>query len=252
VYEIRMNRTADQIVAASEASSEATVRAGTHPTWRARAARVLNAFGVFMALVLFVTISLETFSGQVYAEGSVYARVQLWVCIYFLADIVLFMVVVPERRRYVFRNLALILLSIPYLSLVDLLSLQLSGEARYLLRFLPIMRGGAALVMLVKMVVSNRITGLFIAYLVSFFSLVYFITLVFYVFEGGVNPLVKDYYAVLWWASMTVTTVGSNIVPVTAMGKVAAAALAAVGMTVFPIFTVYISSLVQRWNQRRV
>ena len=52
-------------------------------------------------------------------------------------------------------------------------------------------------------------------------------------------------------ASMTVTTVGSNIVPETTLGKVCTALLATCGMTIFPIFTVYITSLVQRMNQSR-
>ena len=55
----------------------------------------------------------------------------------------------------------------------------------------------------------------------------------------------------LWWASMTVTSVGSSIVPETTLGKVCTALLATCGMTIFPIFTVYITSLVQRMNQSR-
>ncbi|WP_302409262.1 potassium channel family protein [Comamonas kerstersii] len=220
--------------------------------WRVHVARVLNLLGVIAALVLIVSISLEAFSGQVFLEGSIYARVQLWVCVYFLLDIFLLMALAPKKMRFFFRHFLLILLSVPYLSLIDFFALSFSNEAQYLLKFLPIMRGGAALIVLVKMVVSNKLTGLFIAYLVSFFSVVYFFTLVFFVFEGGINPLVSSYYDALWWASMTVTTVGSNIVPVTVLGKVATAVLATVGMTVFPIFTVYITSLVQRMNQSRI
>ena len=224
-----------------------------HLTWRDRTARVLNGFGVLMALVLILSISLETFSGRVFTQDSIYERIQLWVCVYFLVDIFLFMLVMPERRRFFFRNLLLILLSIPYLSLVNYLSLAPPDAVRYLLKFLPIMRGGVALIVLVKMVVTNKLTGMFISYLVSFFSTVYFLTLVFFVFEKGPNPQVDDYYAALWWASMTVTTVGSNIIPVTPIGKVVTAIMAMLGMTVFPIFTVYISSLVLHWTgqQRR-
>lgn len=218
--------------------------------WHVGVAKVLNVFGVVASLVLIGSISLEAFTDQVFTEGSVYARIQLWVCVYFLLDFLLLMALAPKKMRFFFRHFLLILLSVPYLSLIDFFSLSFSHEVQYVLKFLPIMRGGAALIVLVKMVVSNKITGLFIAYLVSFFSMVYFLTLIFFVFETGVNHMVANYYDALWWASMTVTTVGSNIVPVTAIGKVATAVLATVGMTVFPIFTVYITSLVQRMNQR--
>lgn len=220
-------------------------------SWRVTVTRVLNGLSAAAALLLIVSISLEAFSGQVFIEGSIYARVQLWVCVYFLLDFFLLMLLAPKKMRFLFSHFLLVLLSIPYLSLINFFSLSFSAEVQYVLKFLPIMRGGVALIVLVKMVVSNKITGLFVAYIVSFFSVVYFQTLIFFVFENGVNPLVSTYYDALWWASMTVTTVGSNIVPVTALGKVSTGLLAASGMTVFPIFTVYITSLVQRMNQSR-
>jgi voltage-gated potassium channel len=219
--------------------------------WRIKVAHVLNVLGVCAALVLILGISLEAFSGQVFVEGSIYARIQLWVCVYFLLDFCLLMLLAPKKMRFLFRHFLLVLLSIPYLSLMNFFSLSFSQEVQYVLKFLPIMRGGAALVVLVRMVVTNKLTGLFVVYLVSFFSIVYFQTLIFFVFENGSNPLVRTYYDALWWASMTVTTVGSNIVPVTAFGKVSTAILATSGMTVFPIFTVYITSMVQRMNQSR-
>ncbi len=219
--------------------------------WRFTFAHVLNILSMCAALLLIVSISLEAFSGQVFVAGTVYERIQLWVCLYFLLDFFLLMLLAPKKMRFLLRHFLLVLLSIPYLSLIQLFSLSFSAEVLYVLKFLPIMRGGAALVVLVKMVVANRITGLFVAYLVSFFSVVYFQTLIFFVFENGVNPLVKTYYDALWWASMTVTTVGSNIVPETTLGKVCTALLATCGMTIFPIFTVYITSLVQRMSQSR-
>ena len=53
---------------------------------------------------------------------------------------------------------------------------------------------------------------------------------------------------------MDVTTVGSNIIAVTPTGRVLSVLLAALGMMMFPIFTVYVTSLVERRKQgkRRV
>lgn len=67
--------------------------------------------------------------------------------------------------------------------------------------------------------------------------------------EHGTNPLVTGYGDALWWAFMDVTTVGSNIIAVTATGRVLSVLLAALGMMMFPIFTVYVTSLVERRNK---
>lgn len=50
---------------------------------------------------------------------------------------------------------------------------------------------------------------------------------------------------------MDVTTVGSNIIAVTVTGRVLSVLLAALGMMMFPIFTVYITNLIQQSNQRK-
>lgn len=78
-----------------------------------------------------------------------------------------------------------------------------------------------------------------------------FSSLAFYVMEHGPNPLVKGYGDALWWAFMDVTTVGSNIIAVTPTGRVLSVLLAALGMMMFPIFTVYVTSLVERRNKEK-
>lgn len=50
---------------------------------------------------------------------------------------------------------------------------------------------------------------------------------------------------------MDVTTVGSNIIAVTVTGRVLSVLLAALGMMMFPIFTVYVTSLIQKRTKRK-
>ena len=80
---------------------------------------------------------------------------------------------------------------------------------------------------------------------------VYFSSLIFFVIEHKVNPQVAGYDDALWWAFMDVTTVGSNIYAVTPTGRILSVLLAALGMMMFPIFTVYVTSLVQNANKKR-
>ncbi len=48
---------------------------------------------------------------------------------------------------------------------------------------------------------------------------------------------------------MDVTTVGSNIEAVTGVGRVLSVLLAALGMMMFPIFTVYVTNLITQRNK---
>ena len=50
---------------------------------------------------------------------------------------------------------------------------------------------------------------------------------------------------------MDVTTVGSNIIAITPTGRILSVLLAALGMMMFPIFTVYVTSLVQSANKKK-
>lgn len=177
-------------------------------------------------------------------------RLQFWICIYFLIDFMLLMLIADDKWQYFKRYFILLPLSIPYSNILTYYSVDLSADLLYLLKFMPIIRGVVAMILLINLLISNKITGLFIAYLSIFISIAYILTLIFFLFESPKNPEVKSYYDVLWWASMTVTTLGSNIIPITGAGKICTAILAITGITIFPIFTVYITTLVQAWNSK--
>lgn len=121
----------------------------------------------------------------------------------------------------------------------------------YFLRFIPLVRSGWALAIVVGWLTSNRASGLFVSYLTMLLAMVYFSSLIFFVIEQKVNPEVKDYSDALWWAFMDVTTVGSNIIAITPTGRILSVLLAALGMMMFPIFTVYVTSLVQSANKKK-
>ena len=126
-----------------------------------------------------------------------------------------------------------------------------SPEISYFLRFIPLLRGGYALAIVVGWLSGSKASGLFTSYITMLMATVYFASLIFFVLEHKVNPMVTDYWSALWWAFMDVTTVGSNIYAVTPTGKILSVVLAALGMMMFPIFTVYVTSLVQQANKRK-
>lgn len=222
-----------------------------HLHFRAFAKKALYILTIIASLILIADITivdLPNIQKNLDVEPS---QLQLWICIYFLIDFILLMLIADHKWQYFKRYFILLLLSIPYSNILTSYSIDLGSNLLYILKFLPIIRGVIAMILLINLLISNRITGLFIAYLSIFISIAYIQTLIFFLFESPQNPEVKSYYDVLWWASMTVTTLGSNIIPITGIGKISTAILAITGITIFPIFTVYITTMVQAWNNEK-
>lgn len=214
------------------------------------ARKTLYILTIIASLILIADITITDLPNIQNNLDIAPSRLQFWICIYFLIDFILLMFIADDKWKYFKRYFILLPLSIPYSNLFTYYSIGLNSDLLYLLKFMPIIRGVVAMILLINLLISNKITGLFIAYLSIFISIAYIQTLIFFLFESSKNSEVQSYYDVLWWASMTVTTLGSNIIPITGVGKVCTAILAITGITIFPIFTVYITTMVQAWNNK--
>lgn len=170
---------------------------------------------------------------------------------FFLFVFFLEMYLAQNRWEFFITHFLFLLVSIPYLNIIDYYNLTFSQETNYIIRFVPMIRSGYALAIVIGWLTYNRAYSLFITYLTMLIATVYFSSMIFYVLEQGVNPMVTSYSEALWWACMDVTTVGSNIYAMTPFGKIMSVALAGMGMMMFPIFTVYITNVVQNHNKFR-
>ncbi|MBD5370427.1 MAG: two pore domain potassium channel family protein [Bacteroides sp.] len=205
---------------------------------------------LLLSLFLIVSISIDTFHNVDFYKEPKFMEIQYWICILFLLDFFVEWALAERKWRYLLTHFVFFLVSIPYGALINYFDLSLSPQIAYLIRFVPLVRGGYALAIVVDWMTENKATGLFLAYTISLVATLYFSSVIFFVFEQHVNPLVNNYDDALWWAAMDMTTVGSNIIAVTPIGKILSVVLAALGMMLFPIFTVYITNLIQRINRR--
>ena len=212
---------------------------------------ILHIIILVMSLFLVISISVDTFKGIPFYTQSSYMKVQLCICLWFLFDFVLEFFLAKHKGRYLRTHFIFLLVAIPYQNIIAYYGWTFSDEITYLLRFIPLLRGGYALAIVVGWLTYNRASSLFVSYLTMLLATVYFSSLAFFVLEHRVNPLVNGYGDALWWAFMDVTTVGSNIIAQTVTGRVLSVLLAALGMMMFPIFTVYITNLIQQSNKRR-
>ena len=126
-------------------------------------------------------------------------------------DFLLEFVLSDHKWKYLRNRFIFFLVSIPYLNIFSYLNLNFSSENYYFLRFIPLVRSGYALAIVVGWLSYNKISSLFISYVTMLMATVYFSSLIFFVLEHAVNPMVTRYTDALWWAFMDVTTVGSNI-----------------------------------------
>lgn len=220
--------------------------------------RTLRRYGIYsllhiiillMSVFLIVCISIDTFKNLAFYRQPEFMRVQFWICIFFLFDFFVEFILSPRKVHYVATHWVFLLVSIPWLAVINYFGWHFHPQVEYAIQFIPLVRGGYALAIVVGWFTSNRATSLFWSYIITLFATVYFASLAFYLFEHDVNKLVNDYSSAIWWAAMDVTTVGSNIIAVTPVGRVLSVLLAALGMMMFPIFTVYVTNKMKRYNR---
>lgn len=245
-------RMADMVKNANTTNTPTPVSATSpeRPRWQTGLVSVLNALVLIGSILVIAGLSVEVFhdSEQLYYQR--YMQLQFWVCVVFLLDFFVRLFLSRRKGRYLASNFIFFLVSIPYLQIISATHVDLPAEAAYLLRLMPLIRGGYGLAIMVGWITRNRTTSLMVSYLLMLLAVIYFASLVFYSLEHKINPMLTSYGDSLNWAFMNVTTVGSNIYAQTATGKVLAIVLAAAGMMMFPIFTVYITSRFQtRWHK---
>ena len=210
---------------------------------------ILHILILLLSILLVALISIDTFNGINFYNQPEFEKWQFWICIVFLADFFIELFLSQQKGHYLLTHFIFLLVSIPYQAIIYKFGWIVSEQLSYIIRYMPLIRGGYAMAIVVGWFTSNKITGLFFSYIITLISTVYFASLTFFLFEQGVNPEVKSYQDALWWAAMDVTTVGSNIVAVTPVGRILSVLLAALGMMMFPIFTVYVTNMITRRNE---
>lgn len=203
----------------------------------------LSAF--LLSLLLVISISIDTFRGVAFYDDVNYLDLQFWICLMLMVLFFLEAYNADNSWQYFGRHFLFLLLIIPYLTLFDWWGVQLSPQAAFLFRFIPLVRGYIAFTLIAYGLLRDLSSGLFITYIVVLFSFIYYCSLIFYVLESGVNPQLHSFWDSLWYSCMTATTAGCNISATTAVGKIISILLALAGMMLLPVFTVYLTSLIR-------
>lgn len=210
----------------------------------------MNSGGLMMRMInliagvaLLVGVSIEVLTGNHHTYSEWYMWLQLVVCIIFIVDFTSALTVRDASSRYYMLNLLFLIISIPYLNILDWLDFMPSRGVAVVVAALPLLRSFVAMGVVVQWFINGKASRLFGAYVFTVVCFTYLAALMFYDYELGVNDKLHGFGNALWWAWMNVTTVGAAIFPVTAVGKVLAVLLPALGMMFFPIFTIYVTNM---------
>lgn len=201
----------------------------------------LEILTVLAGIALLVALSVEIIGGDHTHFSRPYLLVQLVVCIIFLCDFFVRWAASEQRGRFFGRHLFYLLISIPWLNIIHWSGGHLTHDWGMIVGLLPLLRAFLAMVIIVRWLVEGtRMRRLLAAYVFTVVVFTYISALVFYDYEQPVNDKLDGFGNALWWAWMNVTTVGAEIFPVTAVGKVTCVLLPSLGMMFFPIFTTYV------------
>lgn len=205
---------------------------------------VMNFIVLILSVLLIVWISIDTFENIEFLQSKSYMTFQLWVCGFFILDFFVELWFSQDKWSLFKRRIIFLLLSIPYLNIINYLEIPLSHDAIYFVRFIPLARGALAMSIVIGYLSSDAVTSLFMSYITIMLMITYFCSLIFFQREYGVNPDIQNYWNALWWTAMNLTTVGCYINPMTLAGKIIAVILPVCGMIMFPLFTVYLTNYV--------
>ena len=209
----------------------------------------LSAF--MLSLLLVISISIDTFRGIPFYDDINYLDLQFWICLLLMVLFFLEVYNAENSWRYFGRHFLFLLLIVPYLTLFDWWGVELPGQTEFLFRFIPLVRGYIAFTMIAYGLLRDLASGLLITYIVVLFSFIYYCSLIFYVLESNVNPMLHSFWDSLWYSCMTATTAGCNISAMTTVGKIISVLLALAGMMLLPVFTVYLTDLIRTGRVNR-
>lgn len=212
-------------------------------------AGVLRMVVLVCSLAIVGIISYNTyFYNDPFQENLLTQKIQFWVCIFFMLDLVLEFFYTKKKGRYLITYTLLFVACIPYAYLLPRLGVTLSKDEFYFVSFMPLIRSFYALTIVVSWFAIKTASQLFLTYMIILVSGIYLGSLGFYVCELGTNPGVTTYWDALWWAVMEAITIGCNIEAVTTGGKILSVIVGVLGLLIIPIFTAYVTNIVNAFH----
>ena len=199
---------------------------------------IYQLFMLILCLLALGALAAETMLALTPGTRQILHYADTAVCVLFFGDFCVQMARAPNRWRYFVRwGWIDLLSSIP---MIDALRV---GRAARVLRVLRVLRGVRSTKLLAEFLITRRAQGAFLA--ASLLSLLLVVTgsIAILEFENvkGANIVSAD--DAVWWAMVTLTTVGyGDRYPITPEGRIIAGLLMTAGIGLFGAFSGFVAS----------
>ena len=159
------------------------------------------------------------------------------ICIFFLYDFFYRLIKAPSKKKFIKWGWVDLVSSIPAIEVLRY------GRLIRLFRLLRVLRAFRSVKYLTKHLFKNRTQGTFATVAITALLMIIFGSISILQVEQDVNSNIKTAEDAIWWAFVTITTVGyGDKFPVTTEGRVIAAFLMTTGVGLFGTFTGFIAS----------
>ncbi len=204
---------------------------------------LLNLSTLIGALLLVVLIAYYTLRDSTLLANREFQTLQFYICLVFMADAIFEIIIAPNKLQFITTHFLFIIVTLPLTPIILGLNIPITGHWAYFFQMLPMIRAIYILIKTSAYFSKNRVGGLMVGYISLLLVVLLFTSMTVWVDEHLLNPSLSTYWESLWWAVMNTTTTGSSIVPVTSFGRAMEVVLSAMGLVLFPVFTVYLTHI---------
>lgn len=196
-----------------------------------------DLFMLGLCVYVLAALIAETFLSLSFETTWILDRIDNGICYIFIVDFVINFLKAPRKWEFFKWNWIDLASSIPNLEIFR------AGRAIRVIRILRVLRGIRSTKRLIAFIIARRSRAAFSAAALISILMTIFGSIAIMQFEVVPESNIKTPDDALWWAFVTMTTVGyGDIYPVTPGGRLLAALLMITGVGLFGTFTGFIAS----------
>jgi len=197
----------------------------------------LNLMIVVLSLYVLIALLVDTFFKLEPEVSRLLSLIDDIICIFFLYDFCIRFYRAENKLKFMRWGWIDLLSSIPTLEYFR------AGRALRLFRLLRVLRAFRSLRHLTAHIYRRRVQGAFTSVAILAVLMLIFSSVAILQVEDDPNSNIKTAEDALWWAYVTITTVGyGDKYPVTTEGRIIAAFLMTTGVGLFGTFTGFVAS----------
>lgn len=197
----------------------------------------LNLLIIILSFYVLGSLVVDTFFTLPPEIAKVLNYVDNFICGVFLLDFVIRFRQAENKLQFMKWGWIELIASIPTLDFMR------AGRLLRLIRLIRIIRAFRSTKHIVQHIFKNKVQGTLTSVAIIAVLMLLFSSIAILQFETDQNSNIKTAGDAIWWAYVTMTTVGyGDKYPVTTEGRFVAAILMTVGVGLFGTFTAYVSS----------